>query len=48
MPDIKGFSKESFEAGLATRREVLGSEWVDRSLANRTTFNEEFQQLLTQ
>ncbi len=48
MADIKGFSKESFEAGLKTRREVLGSEWVDKSLANRTPFTEEFQQLLTQ
>ncbi len=48
MADIKGFSKELFEAGLKTRREVLGSEWVDKSLANRTPFTEEFQQLLTQ
>ena len=26
-------SKEQFEAGLATRREVLGTDYVDRALA---------------
>ncbi len=36
-----------FEAGLAVRRPVLGAEYVDKSLANRTTLNAEFQDLLT-
>jgi 4-carboxymuconolactone decarboxylase len=31
---------------LKRRREVLGDDWVDRSLANRTPFNEDFQALL--
>ena len=36
-----------YEEGLAVRREVLGDEWVDRSLANRTPFNAEFQAFIT-
>lgn len=38
---------ERYEKGLARRREVLGSAHVDRSLANRTPFNTEFQDLIT-
>ena len=34
-------------AGLAVRRAVLGDAHVDRSLANRTDFNEEFTDLIT-
>jgi 3-oxoadipate enol-lactonase/4-carboxymuconolactone decarboxylase len=36
-----------FDAGLAIRREVLGAAHVDRSLARRNAFTEEFQDLLT-
>ncbi|MBJ6121988.1 3-oxoadipate enol-lactonase [Sphingomonas mollis] len=36
-----------FAAGLANRRRVLGDEWVDRSLANRTPFNADFQSMIT-
>jgi 3-oxoadipate enol-lactonase/4-carboxymuconolactone decarboxylase len=36
-----------YEAGLARRREVLGDAWVDRSIANRTAFNSEFQEMIT-
>jgi 3-oxoadipate enol-lactonase/4-carboxymuconolactone decarboxylase len=36
-----------FEAGLAVRRPVLGAEYVDRSLANRSELNAEFQDLIT-
>jgi len=36
-----------FEAGLAVRRPVLGAEYVDRSLANCTAVNAEFQDLIT-
>jgi 3-oxoadipate enol-lactonase / 4-carboxymuconolactone decarboxylase len=36
-----------FEAGLVHRRRVLGDEWVDRSLANRTPFNADFQAMIT-
>ncbi len=33
--------------GMKTRRKVLGDEWVDRAMSNRTKFNEEFQELIT-
>ena len=36
-----------FEAGLSVRRPVLGAEYVDRSMANRTAFNAEFMDLMT-
>ncbi len=36
-----------FEAGIKNRRRVLGDAWVDRSLANRTPFNAEFQAMIT-
>lgn len=39
--------KERYEQGMAVRREVLGKEYVDRSVAKRTEFNAEFQELLT-
>ncbi len=39
--------KEAYDRGLKTRRKVLGDEWVDRALATRTPFNEEFQELIT-
>ncbi len=36
-----------YERGLLQRRRILGDAWVDRSLAQRTTFNAEFQELIT-
>jgi 4-carboxymuconolactone decarboxylase len=39
--------KKRYEQGLKIRREVLGDAHVDRSLANRDAFNEEFQDLIT-
>jgi len=36
-----------FEAGLVNRREMLGDDWVDRSLAARTPFNADFQAMIT-
>ena len=39
--------KKRYEQGLKIRREVLGDAHVDRSLANRDEFNEEFQDLIT-
>jgi len=36
-----------YEAGLVTRRRVLGEAWVDRALANRTAFDAEFQEMIT-
>ena len=39
--------KERHERGIAKRRKVLGNDWVDRSLKNKTSFNGEFQDLIT-
>ena len=39
---------DPFEAGLRVRREVLGTDHVDRSLASANDLNREFQQLITQ
>jgi len=37
----------AYEAGLLNRRRVLGDAWVDKSLANRSTFSAEFQEMIT-
>ena len=37
---------ERFDAGLKTRREVLGAEYVDKSMSTVDDFNREFQELL--
>ena len=39
--------KERTEAGLRTRRAVLGDEHVDRAVANTTEFTAPFQDLIT-
>src|SRR3569833_1805888 len=39
--------REHHEQNMAQRRKVLGNAWVDRSLKNRTPFNEEFQDNIT-
>jgi 3-oxoadipate enol-lactonase/4-carboxymuconolactone decarboxylase len=36
-----------FEAGLLSRRRVLGDAWVDASLAKRTAFTADFQAMIT-
>jgi 4-carboxymuconolactone decarboxylase len=48
--DEKGTSMDDNsrrESGMAQRRKVLGNEWVDKSLANRNSFNTDFQDLIT-
>jgi 4-carboxymuconolactone decarboxylase len=40
--------KQLFDRGLATRREVLGAEYVDASIRNADAFNREMQELVTQ
>jgi len=40
--------KERFEKGLAKRKEVLGAEYVEKSLANASPFARDFQELLTE
>ena len=39
--------RERHKTGMARRRKVLGNAWVDRANANKTPFNEEFQDLIT-
>ncbi|MBC3474984.1 carboxymuconolactone decarboxylase family protein [Pseudomonas taiwanensis] len=41
-------NEELFAKGLTTRREVLGSEYVDASIKNADEFTIELQQLVTQ
>ncbi|SFV16491.1 bifunctional 4-carboxymuconolactone decarboxylase/3-oxoadipate enol-lactonase PcaCD [Pseudoduganella namucuonensis] len=36
-----------YERGMGNRRAVLGDAWVDRSVANATSFNAEFQNMIT-
>jgi 4-carboxymuconolactone decarboxylase len=38
---------ERYDKGLGVRRAVLGDAHVDRTLAKRDAFNEEFQELIT-
>jgi 4-carboxymuconolactone decarboxylase len=40
-------SKTAYEKGMKTRRKVLGDEWVDRAERNKTSFNADFQELIT-
>jgi 4-carboxymuconolactone decarboxylase len=35
------------QAGMRTRREVLGDAWVDRAVANTTPFTEDWQDFIT-
>ena len=39
--------KERYEQGMKVRREVAGDAHVDRAEANRNSFNEDFQDLIT-
>lgn len=39
--------QQRYEAGMQVRRAVLGDAHVDRTLHNRTPFNEEFQEFIT-
>jgi len=38
--------KERYDAGLKTRREVLGAPWVDKAMAGVDEFTKEFTELL--
>lgn len=46
-PKLRAASDALYDAGLATRRKVLGDVWVERALANRTAFNADFQAMIT-
>ena len=39
--------RERYDRGMARRRKVLGSAWVDRANASKNAFNEEFQDFIT-
>jgi 4-carboxymuconolactone decarboxylase len=39
--------RERYDRGLTVRRAVLGDAHVDRALARKDSFNEEFQELIT-
>lgn len=39
--------KNDYEQGLRNRRAVLGDAWVDRSLARKTDFTADFQEMIT-
>ena len=39
---------ERYEAGMKTRREVLGDAHVDRAEANKKPFDEDFQRMITE
>jgi 4-carboxymuconolactone decarboxylase len=41
-------NKELFDQGLKTRRDVLGSEYVDKAIANADDFSKPLQELVTQ
>jgi len=41
-------NQELFDRGLKLRREVLGAEYVDASIANADDFNRPMQELVTQ
>ena len=41
-------NQDLFDQGLKTRREVLGTEYVDAAIANADDFNREMQELVTQ
>jgi 4-carboxymuconolactone decarboxylase len=41
-------SRDRFEEGLAVRRAVLGSEYVDKALASADDFNRPLQELVTE
>lgn len=41
-------SQEVFDRGLAIRREVLGAEYVEKSLGAADDFNRDFQNLVTE
>ncbi|MET4576825.1 4-carboxymuconolactone decarboxylase [Ottowia thiooxydans] len=46
--DFAPKNQDLFDQGLSTRREVLGSEYVDAALKNATDFNIDMQEMVTQ
>ena len=48
VPNRPEYQSELFKLGLAVRREVLGGDYVDASLARADDFNAAFQQMTTE
>lgn len=48
LPNRPEYQSDLFKKGLAVRREVLGAEYVDGSIARADDFNAAFQQLTTE
>jgi len=48
IPNRPEYQSELFKKGLAVRREVLGADYVDGSIARADDFNAAFQQLTTE
>lgn len=48
IPNRPEYQSELFKKGLAVRREVLGADYVDASLARADDFNAAFQQMTTE
>jgi 4-carboxymuconolactone decarboxylase len=47
MTELPSTDDARREAGMATRRQVLGNEWVDRAVAGTTPFTADFQDFIT-
>ena len=47
MTDSARLPGDPYDAGMAVRREVLGSEHVDRATDTSTEFTDEFQEMIT-
>jgi 4-carboxymuconolactone decarboxylase len=47
-PNGETLNRDSFDRGLKTRREVLGAEYVDASIAGADDFNRPMQELVTE
>ena len=39
--------KERYEKGMAVRRDVLGKDYVERSVTNRNDFNRDYQEMIS-
>ncbi len=48
MPQDPFFNEKLFEAGLAVRKQVLGKDYVEKSLASADDFMQAFQEFTTQ
>ncbi|MGH7042280.1 MAG: carboxymuconolactone decarboxylase family protein [Acetobacteraceae bacterium] len=48
LPNRPEYQSDLFKRGLAVRREVLGADYVDGSIARADDFNAAFQQLTTE